>query len=73
MFLAAAKIMAIVCSAVVIALPKGVFITTMPLLDAESKSILSTPIPALPMTFNLMALFKTTESSFVSDLIAIAS
>ena len=39
----------IACSAVVIEFPNGVFITTLPLLVAASRSTLSTPIPALPL------------------------
>ena len=43
------------CSAVVTALPKGVFITTIPAALAASTSMLSTPIPARPMTLRLVA------------------
>jgi hypothetical protein len=49
---ASAKSIAIACSAVVIELPKGVFITTIPRADAAGTSIVSTPIPARPMTFS---------------------
>jgi hypothetical protein len=41
---------AMACSAVVTALPVGVFITTMPRFEAAGTSTLSTPIPARPMT-----------------------
>ena len=41
---------AIVCSAVVIVLPSGAFITTMPRIVAAFTSMLSTPTPARPMT-----------------------
>ena len=40
--------MAMACSAVVMELPKGVFITTMPLAVAAGISTLSTPMPAPP-------------------------
>ena len=51
---AQANIMAMACSAVVIELPKGVFITTMPLAEAAGMSTLSTPMPARPMTRRLV-------------------
>ena len=43
------------CSAVVIELPNGVFITMMPLAVAAGMSTLSTPMPARPMTFSFVA------------------
>jgi hypothetical protein len=43
------------CSAVVTALPVGVFMTTMPRLEAAGTSTLSTPIPARPITRSLSA------------------
>ena len=43
--------MAMACSAVVIALPCGVFITTTPRAVADLTSTLSTPMPARPTTF----------------------
>ena len=43
------------CSAVVMELPKGVFITMMPFLVAAGMSTLSTPMPARPITFRLSA------------------
>ena len=49
MFLAKENKSAIVCSAVVIALAEGVFITTIPFFDASCTSTLSTPIPARPI------------------------
>ena len=52
---ASANISAIACSAVVIELPNGVFMTTTPFADAAGMSTLSTPIPARPTTFNLVA------------------
>jgi hypothetical protein len=50
---ASENISAIACSAVVIELPNGVFITMMPLAVAAGISTLSTPMPARPMTFRL--------------------
>jgi hypothetical protein len=52
---ASAKIIAMACSAVVIELPNGVFITMMPLRLAAGISTLSTPMPARPMTLRLVA------------------
>ena len=52
---ASAIIMAMACSAVVIELPKGVFITMMPFLVAAGISTLSTPMPARPITLRLLA------------------
>ena len=50
-----ASAMAKVCSATATALAPGVFITAMPLRVAASKSTLSTPTPARPMTRRLGA------------------
>ena len=50
--------MAMACSAVVIELPKGVFITITPFFDAAGMSTLSTPIPARPTTFRRVALVQ---------------
>src|SRR3954447_3823758 len=47
---ASANSIAIACSAVVIEFPNGVFITTIPRALAAGTSIVSTPIPARPMT-----------------------
>ena len=52
---ASANIMAMACSAVVMVLPCGVFITTTPRAVAERMSTLSTPMPARPTTFRLVA------------------
>jgi hypothetical protein len=52
---ASANISAMACSAVVIELPNGVFITTMPGAEAAGMSTLSTPMPARPMTLRLVA------------------
>ena len=69
-FLARAIIKAIVCSAVVIELPNGVFITIVPLAVAASISTLSTPMPARPMTFKFFACLIISGVTFVLDLIA---
>ena len=66
-------IIAIVCSAVVIEFPCGVFITIIPLDVAESISILSTPMPALPITFKFEDNNNISLSTFVFDRIASAS
>ena len=63
---ATANIMAMACSAVVIELPKGVFITITPFLEAAGMSTLSTPMPARPTTFRLVA----EASSFSVTLVA---
>ena len=55
---------AMACSAVVIELPNGVFITMMPLAVAAGMSTLSTPMPARPITFRFLAF----SSSFGGDL-----
>ena len=46
------------CSAVVIELPNGVFITMMPRAVAAGMSTLSTPMPARPITFRLVRLLQ---------------
>ena len=51
---ASANIMAMACSAVVMALPKGVFITTTPRAVAAVTSTLSTPMPARPTTLSFV-------------------
>ena len=52
---ASASISAIACSAVVIELPNGVFITMMPRAVAAGMSTLSTPMPARPITLRFFA------------------
>ncbi len=64
---ASAIISAIACSAVVIELPNGVFITMMPAAVAAGTSILSTPIPARPITFRFFAAFSTSAFTFVDE------
>ena len=53
---ASASISEIECSAVVIELPNGVFITMTPFAVAAGMSTLSTPMPARPITFRFFAL-----------------
>ena len=67
---ATANIIAIACSAVVIILPKGVFITMTPCFDAASLSTLSVPMPARPTTFRLVACFKIVGVTLVADRMA---
>src|SRR6056297_3067671 len=67
---ATANIMAMACSAVVIELPKGVFITMMPFFDATGISTLSTPMPARPITLRLVAAAITFSVAFVADRMA---
>ena len=52
---ASASISEMACSAVVIELPNGVFITMMPRAVAAGISTLSTPMPARPITFRFLA------------------
>ena len=68
--LASDIIKVIACSAVVTELPNGVFITITPFVVAVSISTLSTPIPALPITFRFFALLRILSVTFVADLIA---
>ena len=63
-------IMEIACSAVVTVFPPGVFITTMPLLDAAGMSTLSRPVPALPMTFRLSAAAMISAVTLVAPRMA---
>ena len=58
------------CSAVVIELPKGVFITTMPLAEAAAMSTLSTPIPARPITRRLSARAISSAVTLVAERMA---
>ena len=52
---ASANIIAMACSAVVIELPNGVFITMTPRAVAAGMSTLSTPMPARPTTLSRVA------------------
>src|SRR3954468_20311299 len=58
------------CSAVVMVLPSGVFITTTPRVVAERTSTLSTPMPARPTTFRLVATSSSSFVTFVAERIA---
>ena len=58
------------CSAVVTAFPKGVFITTMPRAEAAGISTLSTPMPARPMTFRFLAASRIFGVTLVAERIA---
>src|SRR6516225_6496872 len=64
---ASASISVIACSAVVIELPNGVFITMMPLAVAAGMSTLSTPMPARPITFRRFACSKTLGVTLVAE------
>ena len=68
-----AIIMAMVCSAVVTLLPKGLFITTIPRRVAASMSMLSTPTPARPITFSEEARSITSRVTLVELRIKSAS
>ena len=67
---AKANIRAIACSPVVMELPNGVFITTMPRAVAAGTSTLSTPIPARPITFRFLAEAKRSAMTLVDERIA---
>ena len=67
---ASANIMAMACSAVVMVLPCGVFITTTPRAVAERISTLSTPMPARPTTFSRVAASNSSFVTLVAERIA---
>src|SRR5215472_17329660 len=67
---AKASISEIACSAVVIELPNGVFITMMPRAVAAAISTLSTPMPARPITFRLLACSRSFPVTLVAERIA---
>ena len=68
---AQANSIAMACSAVVMELPKGVFITMMPFAVAAGMSTLSTPMPARPMTRSLpLAAAITLGVTLVAERIA---
>ena len=52
-----------VCSATATAFPPGVFITAMPLRVAASRSMLSTPTPARPITRSFCACSSSSASA----------
>mmetsp|Transcript_11045 Transcript_11045/g.36670 ORF Transcript_11045/g.36670 Transcript_11045/m.36670 type:complete len:410 (+) Transcript_11045:598-1827(+) len=56
-----------VCSAAEMVLPPGVFITIMPRLVAALQSMLSTPVPARPMTVILLAASMMSAVTLVPD------
>ena len=64
------SISVIACSAVVIELPNGVFITMMPRAVAAGMSTLSTPMPARPITFRLFACSRIFAVTLVAERIA---
>ena len=55
------------CSAVVMALPNGVFMTMMPRAVAALRSTLSTPIPARPITLSRSAAATTFSVTLVVE------
>src|SRR5262249_2590313 len=67
---ASASIRVIACSAVVIELPNGVFITMTPRAVAAGMSTLSTPMPARPITFRLFASPRILDVTLVAERIA---
>ncbi len=68
MRLASESMSDIVCSAVVMVFPPGVFMTTMPFFEAAALSTLSRPLPARPMTFRFVAASITSAVSLVALL-----
>ena len=67
---ASASISVMACSAVVIELPNGVFITITPLAVAAGISTLSTPMPARPITFSFFAFSRIFGVTLVAERIA---
>ncbi len=67
---ASASISVMACSAVVIELPNGVFITMMPLAVAAGMSTLSTPMPARPITLRCFACSRTFGVTLVAERMA---
>src|SRR5660397_128267 len=67
MFLTCAVSKAIACSAAATALDSGALATTMPFSVAASTSMLSTPVPALPMTFKRRDPSKMSAVTWVLD------
>jgi hypothetical protein len=68
--LANANIRAMACSAVVIELPNGVFMTTIPRAVAAGMSTLSTPIPARPITLRSGAESSRSAVTLVAERMA---
>ena len=67
---ASANIMAMACSAVVMALPFGVFITTTPRAVAAFTSTLSTPMPARPTIRSRGAASSSSRVPLVAERMA---
>ena len=67
---ASANIIAIACSAVVMELPKGVFMTMTPFAVAAGISTLSTPMPARPITFRFVACSRILAVTLVAERMA---
>ena len=67
---ATANIRAMACSAVVMALPNGVFMTTTPCAVADLMSTLSTPMPARPTTLSFLASARTSAVTLVAERMA---
>jgi hypothetical protein len=67
---ASASISVMACSAVVIELPNGVFITMMPFAVAAGISTLSTPMPARPITFSRVARSRIFAVALVAERMA---
>src|SRR6185437_6232688 len=67
---ASASISVMACSAVVIELPNGVFITMMPRAVAAGISTLSTPMPARPITFSPLAWSSSFDVTLVAERMA---
>ena len=67
---ASANIRATACSAVVIELPNGVFITTTPRAVAAGMSTLSTPMPARPTTLRFGAASSRSAVTLVAERMA---
>ncbi|MCZ7587933.1 MAG: hypothetical protein M5U27_03545 [Gaiella sp.] len=63
----------IVCSAAEVIVDSGAFATTIPRLVAASTSTLSTPTPARPITFNLVARSTRSAVSLVAERITMPS
>src|SRR5580658_9464056 len=67
---ASESISVIACSAVVIELPNGVFITMIPRAVAAAISTLSTPMPARPITLRLFACSSILAVTLVAERMA---
>ena len=70
---ASARSSATVCSATETLLPPGAFITTTPRRVAASRSMLSTPVPARPITRSLVAAARNSAVTLVALRTASAS